>query len=112
MKIAQRRYSLWGPFCKWEILNSFSSSPFLHRIHLQSKNDIDGALNKYKLIDEDGQKGSEIWSNVGLCFFKKKKFIAVSQSTYHGIFRSITNFGVFAGDIVLKKVGVVGADQL
>lgn len=44
---------------------------------MQSKNDIDGALNRYKLIDEDGQKGSEIWSNVGLCFFKKKKFIAV-----------------------------------
>lgn len=43
----------------------------------QSKGDMDGALNKYKYIDEAGQKGAEIWSNVGLCFFKKKKFIAV-----------------------------------
>lgn len=43
----------------------------------QSKNDVDGALNKYKLIDADSQKGAEIWNNVGLCFFKKKKFIAV-----------------------------------
>lgn len=46
---------------------------------LQSKNDVDGALNKYKLIDAESQKGAEIWNNVGLCFYKKKKFIAVFQ---------------------------------
>lgn len=45
---------------------------------LQSKTDIDGALNKYKYIDDEAQKGAEVWNNVGLCFFRKKKFIAVS----------------------------------
>lgn len=44
---------------------------------MQSRNDVDGALNKYKLIDVDSQKSAEIWNNVGLCFYKKKKFIAV-----------------------------------
>lgn len=44
---------------------------------MKSKNDVDGALNKYKLIDSESQKGAEIWNNVGLCFYKKKKFIAV-----------------------------------
>lgn len=47
---------------------------------IQSKNDVDGALNKYKLIDAESQKGAEIWNNVGLCFYKKKKFIAVFQT--------------------------------
>ncbi|KAJ6644549.1 Bardet-Biedl syndrome 4 protein like, partial [Pseudolycoriella hygida] len=43
----------------------------------QSKNDIDGALNKYKLINTSAEDGcAEIWNNIGLCFFKKKKFIA------------------------------------
>lgn len=51
--------------------------PLPPQIFHQSKNDVDGALNKYKLIDAESQKGAEIWNNVGLCFYKKKKFIAV-----------------------------------
>lgn len=46
---------------------------------VKSRNDVDGALNKYKLIDTESRMGSEIWNNVGLCFFKKKKFIAVNN---------------------------------
>lgn len=45
---------------------------------VQARNDVDGALNKYKLIEADSQKSAEIWNNVGLCFYKKRKFIAVS----------------------------------
>lgn len=55
---------------------------FAIAIFLQSKNDVDGALNKYKLIDAESQKGAEIWNNVGLCFYKKKKFIAVFIQHY------------------------------
>lgn len=60
----------------------------------KSKNDVDGALNKYKLIDTESQKGAEIWNNVGLCFYKKKKFIAVLkhlhsiETTYSNQFRN------------------------
>ncbi|XP_058122864.1 Bardet-Biedl syndrome 4 protein homolog [Anopheles ziemanni] len=43
---------------------------------LQSKNDIDGALNKYKRMSNLPEESSEVWSNIGLCFFKKQKFIA------------------------------------
>lgn len=41
---------------------------------------MDGALNKYKLMDIESQKGAEIWNNVGLCFYKKKKYIAVCSN--------------------------------
>lgn len=44
---------------------------------LQSRNDIDGALQRYKKIGDYENEGSELWSNIGLCLFKKQKFIAV-----------------------------------
>ncbi|XP_031616366.1 Bardet-Biedl syndrome 4 protein homolog [Contarinia nasturtii] len=59
---------------------------------LQSKNDVDGALNKYKLIDTDNQKGAEIWNNVGLCFYKKKKFIAAISCLKKAVWLEPTNF--------------------
>ncbi|KAL5288073.1 BBS4 family protein [Megaselia abdita] len=47
---------------------------------LQSRGDVDGALAKYKQIHGcDNVETSELWNNVGLCFFKKKKnFVAIS----------------------------------
>ncbi|XP_055318142.1 Bardet-Biedl syndrome 4 protein homolog [Sitodiplosis mosellana] len=59
---------------------------------LQSKNDVDGALNKYKLIDAESQKGAEIWNNVGLCFYKKKKFIAAISCLKKAVWLEPTNF--------------------
>lgn len=53
---------------------------------------MDGALNKYKLIDAESQKGAEIWNNVGLCFYKKKKFIAVCWHYKRMFYRKNCNF--------------------
>lgn len=44
---------------------------------LQSKNDIDGALNRYNRITNLDNDYPEMWSNLGLCFLKKQKYIAV-----------------------------------
>jgi Bardet-Biedl syndrome 4 protein len=48
----------------------------LGAIH-QSRNDIDLALNAYKYIPKIQDEGMEIWSNIGLCFYRKNKLIAV-----------------------------------
>ncbi|XP_029722130.2 Bardet-Biedl syndrome 4 protein homolog [Aedes albopictus] len=59
---------------------------------LQSKNDIDGALNKYKRISNLPDEGSEVWSNIGLCFFKKQKYIAAISCLKKAIWVTPLNF--------------------
>ncbi|XP_053686682.1 Bardet-Biedl syndrome 4 protein homolog [Sabethes cyaneus] len=59
---------------------------------LQSKNDIDGALNKYKRISNLPEEGAEIWSNIGLCFFKKQKYIAAISCLKKAIWVAPLNF--------------------
>lgn len=46
----------------------------------QTRNDIDLALNAYKNIPKIQDEGFEIWSNVGLCFYRKNKLIAVRRT--------------------------------
>ena len=43
----------------------------------QTRNDIDLALNTYKNMPNIQNEGFEIWSNIGLCFYRKNKLIAV-----------------------------------
>ncbi|XP_053673947.1 Bardet-Biedl syndrome 4 protein homolog [Anopheles nili] len=59
---------------------------------LQSKNDIDGALNKYKRISNLTDESSEVWSNIGLCFFKKQKFIAAISCLKKAVWITPLNF--------------------
>jgi Bardet-Biedl syndrome 4 protein len=46
----------------------------------QTRNDIDLALNTYKNMPTIQNEGFEIWSNIGLCFYRKNKLIAVILS--------------------------------
>ncbi|XP_050093921.1 Bardet-Biedl syndrome 4 protein homolog [Anopheles aquasalis] len=59
---------------------------------LQSKNDIDGALNKYKRMPYLPDESCEVWSNIGLCFFKKQKFIAAISCLKKATWISPLNF--------------------
>lgn len=43
----------------------------------KSRNDVDGALSKYSHIAKAEPEIAELWNNIGLCFFKKQKFIVV-----------------------------------
>lgn len=51
----------------------------------QTRNDIDLALNSYKNIPKIQDEGHEIWSNVGLCFYRKNKLIAVFMISFFDI---------------------------
>jgi Bardet-Biedl syndrome 4 protein len=44
---------------------------------LQTKNDVEGALNTYKNIQNIQSEGFELWNNIGMCFYRKNKLIAV-----------------------------------
>lgn len=62
---------------------------------LQSKHDIDGALNKYKRIPQIHMEGGELWSNIALCFFRKRKYVAVSKkSIFLGADKSVGVYNV------------------
>jgi Bardet-Biedl syndrome 4 protein len=45
----------------------------------QTRIEIDLALNTYKNIRNIQDEGFEVWSNIGLCFYRKNKLIAVSK---------------------------------
>lgn len=45
----------------------------------QTRNDIVSALNTYKNVQNIENEGFEIWSNIGLCFYRKNKLIAVLE---------------------------------
>lgn len=63
--------------------------------HFQSKNDVDGALNKYKLINVSTEDSCELWSNIGLCFLKKRKFVAVSTAVTWFVLTNASNIESF-----------------
>lgn len=44
---------------------------------LQIKCDAEGALNIYKNIPNIQSEGFEVWNNIGMCFYRKNKLIAV-----------------------------------
>ncbi|XP_054090629.1 Bardet-Biedl syndrome 4 protein homolog isoform X1 [Zeugodacus cucurbitae] len=61
---------------------------------LQSRNDVDGALEKYQEIAMTEPDIPELWNNIGLCFFKKKqqKVIAAISSLRKSIWLSPLNY--------------------
>ncbi|CAD7014755.1 Bardet-Biedl syndrome 4 protein homolog isoform X3 [Ceratitis capitata] len=61
---------------------------------LQSRNDVDGALGKYREITMTEPDIPELWNNIGLCFFKKRpqKIIAAISSLRKSIWFSPLNY--------------------
>ncbi|TMW54550.1 hypothetical protein DOY81_000344 [Sarcophaga bullata] len=59
---------------------------------LQSRNDVDGALGKYKEIAALKPDIAELWNNIGLCFFKKQKLIVAISSLRKAIWLSPLNY--------------------
>ena len=46
---------------------------------IQIHNDHDVALNKYRIAADTAPESSRLWNNIGMCFFGKKKYVAVSS---------------------------------
>lgn len=74
----------WAPFYRWAVDWQHTCSHELDYLrHLrQSRNDVDGALSKYSQIADAEPEIAELWNNIGLCFFKKQKFIVVSTESH------------------------------
>ena len=43
---------------------------------IQSHNDYDVALAKYRMAAAELPESPQLWSNIGMCFFGKKKYVA------------------------------------
>ncbi|XP_037953653.1 Bardet-Biedl syndrome 4 protein homolog [Teleopsis dalmanni] len=59
---------------------------------LQSRNDVDGALSKYREVAITEPDNAELWNNIGLCFFKKQKYILAISSLRKSIWLSPINY--------------------
>lgn len=45
---------------------------------MQSHSDFDVALTKYRIAAVNTPESPPLWNNIGMCFFGKKKYVAVS----------------------------------
>lgn len=45
---------------------------------MQSHGDFDVALTKYRVAAVSSPESPPLWNNIGMCFFGKKKYVAVS----------------------------------
>ena len=45
---------------------------------IQLHSDFDVALNKYRIAADTAPESPRLWNNIGMCFFGKKKYVAVS----------------------------------
>ena len=46
---------------------------------IQEHGDYDVALSKYRVAAMSSPECPQLWNNLGMCFFGKKKFVAVSE---------------------------------
>lgn len=45
---------------------------------MQAHGDYDVALSKYRAVVSSMPESPPLWNNIGMCFFGKKKYVAVS----------------------------------
>ena len=46
---------------------------------MQQHGDFDVALTKYRIAAAAVPESTSLWNNIGMCFFGKKKYVAVSS---------------------------------
>lgn len=46
---------------------------------MQTHGDFDVAMNKYRVAACAVPESPPLWNNIGMCFFGKKKYVAVSN---------------------------------
>lgn len=47
---------------------------------MQTHGDFDVAMNKYRVAACVVPESPPLWNNIGMCFFGKKKYVAVSNT--------------------------------
>lgn len=53
---------------------------------MQTHGDFDVAMNKYRVAAFTVPESPQLWNNIGMCFFGKKKYVAVSFRVFHLMF--------------------------
>ena len=46
---------------------------------MQAHGDFDVALTKYRVAASETPESAPLWNNIAMCFFGKKKYVAVSD---------------------------------
>jgi Bardet-Biedl syndrome 4 protein len=49
---------------------------------IQDHNDMDVALVKYRVAAVQTPNTSQLWNNIGMCFFGKQRYVAVGLWTH------------------------------
>lgn len=49
---------------------------------MQTHGDFDVAMNKYRVAACAVPESPPLWNNIGMCFFGKKKYVAVSCGVF------------------------------
>ena len=49
---------------------------------IQDHSDMDVALIKYRVAAIQTPNSAQLWNNIGMCFFGKQRFVAVSSCTF------------------------------
>lgn len=49
---------------------------------MQTHGDFDVAMNKYRIAACAVPESPPLWNNIGMCFFGKKKYVAVSNKVH------------------------------
>ena len=50
---------------------------------MQQHGDFDVALSKYKVAACNTPESPQLWNNIGMCYYGKKKYVAVSGNVKH-----------------------------
>ena len=61
---------------------------------MQTHGDFDVAMNKYRIAAYSVPESPPLWNNIGMCFFGKKKYVAVSALEHESTI-SILNIQFF-----------------
>lgn len=59
---------------------------------MQQHGDFDVALTKYRIAAAAVPESTSLWNNIGMCFFGKKKYVAVSHQIFIFFIHLFTKF--------------------
>lgn len=80
---------------------------------MQTHGDFDVAMNKYRVAACAVPESPPLWNNIGMCFFGKKKYVAVSGRRRWALSCVFVCFVLFFGKTGagLKKKTILRSEQ-
>lgn len=67
---------------------------------MQQHGDFDVALTKYRIAAVETPESAPLWNNISMCFFGKKKYVAVCVFTYVRTYHLLVNY-LFTDDTLI-----------